>query len=75
MKADPSDDDAYGELLGWWTVGKMIKEEKGRLRALRVGRNDAQRAALDPLPRPQDHSASASPNYHGLERRIVRAAS
>jgi CheY-like chemotaxis protein len=76
LRADPSDDDAYGELLGWWdSSGQMIKNENGPLaRALR----SAETTHSEPLSiRCLDGTrktilASVSP-LHGLERRIVGA--
>jgi len=76
LRADPSDDDAYGELLGWWdSSGQMIKNENGPLaRALRSGET----THSEPLSiRCLDGTrktilASVSP-LHGLERRIVGA--
>jgi CheY-like chemotaxis protein len=76
LRADPSDDDAYGELLGWWdSSGQMIRNENGPLaRALRSGET----THSEPLSiRCLDGTrktilVSVSP-LHGLERRIVGA--
>jgi CheY-like chemotaxis protein len=76
LKADPSDDDSYGALLGWWdSSGQMIKDEDGPLaRALRSGET----THSEPLPiRCLDGTtktilASVSP-LHGLDGRIVGA--
>ncbi|HEV2431261.1 MAG TPA: response regulator [Burkholderiales bacterium] len=76
LKADPTDGDSYGELVGWWdSAGQMIKEEKGPLaRALRSGET----THSEPLSiRCLDGTmktilASVSP-LRGLERRIVGA--
>jgi CheY-like chemotaxis protein len=76
LKADPSDEDSYGALLGWWdSSGQMIKDENGPLaRALRSGET----THSEPLPiRCLDGTtktilASVSP-LHGLDGRIVGA--
>jgi CheY-like chemotaxis protein len=76
LKADPSDDDSYGALLGWWdSSGQMIKDENGPLaRALRSGET----THSEPLPiRCLDGTAktilaSVLP-LHGLDGRIVGA--
>jgi CheY-like chemotaxis protein len=76
LKADPTNDDSYGELLGWWdSSGQLIKDENGPLaRALRAGETThSEPISIRCLDGTTKAILSSVSPLHGLDRRVVGA--
>src|SRR5438094_7347917 len=73
--ADWSDDDSYGEVLGWWdSAGRMLKNEQGPLaRALRGESCHSERLQIRRFNGAEKTIVASAAPLRGLDARIVGA--